>query len=371
MFRYIALILAFVAIIGLAEDHGNAAVILKEKNFDTEVKKFPHFVMFFAPWCGHCKKLGPTWQELAKKFNNDKNQTVAIAKVDCTVEKTLCQKQNIKGYPTIKLFKPGKEGENYSGGRSLEALTDHLTFPSPPKNESVISLSRKEFDLATKHDTPHFVMFFAPWCGHCKRLAPSWNKLAQSLKEENQSVTISKVDCTVETDICNAQKVSGYPTLKFINQGVISDYHGGRSTVELKEYVMSMLKSRSTLRPKESSHVLRLNGTTFEKSIKHGLSFIKFIKTKCEHCERLAQRWEELADLYIENEDVKISEFDCSEESEMAFCKEKGVTNFPTLVLYKNGEKISNYKGKQTLKALDEFIKAWMEEQSKKTHAEL
>jgi len=88
-------------------------------------------VEFYAPWCGHCKKLAPIYEEVAKKLKHNKN--LVIAKMDSTTNEV--SEVNIKGFPTIKFWPGGKKSApmDYDGERTEEGfvkwLKQHVTYP--------------------------------------------------------------------------------------------------------------------------------------------------------------------------------------------------------------------------------------------------
>ncbi|KAJ3396352.1 protein disulfide-isomerase precursor [Chytriomyces hyalinus] len=90
----------------------------------------------------------------------------------------------------------------------------------------VVTLTDKTFSKWVKGEALSLVEFYAPWCGHCKALAPEYEIAATELKADN--IKIAKVDCTVEKDTCSEVGVSGYPTLKVFRNGVAADYKGER-----------------------------------------------------------------------------------------------------------------------------------------------
>ena len=143
----------------LHED-GEDAVSLDEKMLEQYKKDHEYlFVDFYASWCSHCQKLMPTWEVLAEVMTEASlnkmdemeekrdpeedheytdedynhalkvNLPVAIGKVDCVTHSKLCnQQEDIRAYPTLRLFIDGKawSGSDYKGHRTVIEMVDWL-----------------------------------------------------------------------------------------------------------------------------------------------------------------------------------------------------------------------------------------------------
>jgi protein disulfide-isomerase A6 len=228
-------------------------VVLNAQTFDAKTADGVWMVEFYAPWCGHCKTLQPTWAQFATASKGKIN----VAKVDGSEERELAKRFGIRGFPTIKLIRDGKlydfnlqrtvkdftkfaevayaqvqakeipaapaapvPAEQIVGTAAVEAETGNAA-------KEVVILTEDNFDAETAAGD-WLVEFYAPWCGHCKRLAPIWDQLAE---QADESLRVGKVDCTTQNAVCSRFGVRGYPTIKLLRDGKPTDYSGGR-TVE-------------------------------------------------------------------------------------------------------------------------------------------
>jgi len=250
-----------------AAESDSDVIVLTDATID-KLKEGIWMVEFYAPWCGHCKRLAPTWDQFATAFKGKFN----VAKVDCTVEKDAAKTYEIKGFPTLKLFKNG-EVIPYSGARTLESFAKFVEenagvaglvsgLPEAPKDEPVKEVKKEEkpkeeekkaehatdsdvvvlttetFEEKTKEGT-WLIEFYAPWCGHCKKLAPTWEELATTAKGK---FGVAKVDCTIEKDLAQKYGVRGYPTIKLFTDGEVKDYKGQRAVADFVSFVESSAK---------------------------------------------------------------------------------------------------------------------------------
>lgn len=95
------------------------------------------------------------------------------------------------------------------------------------KKSDVVSLTKDTFSGFMKEHNLVLAEFFAPWCGHCKALAPKYEEAATELKWKN--IPLVKVDCTAEEDLCRDYGIEGYPTMKiFRGPEDTKPYRGAR-----------------------------------------------------------------------------------------------------------------------------------------------
>ncbi|KAI0089306.1 protein disulfide isomerase [Irpex rosettiformis] len=114
-------------------------------------------------------------------------------------------------------------------GASLFALFSFVTA------SDVINLTAENFDSVVNPEELILVEFFAPWCGHCKALAPHYEEAATALKDKK--IKLAKVDCVDQADLCQQNGIGGYPTLRVYRQGEFSPYSGSRNTEGLVSYM--------------------------------------------------------------------------------------------------------------------------------------
>lgn len=81
-------------------------------------------------------------------------------------------------------------------------------------------------------------------CGHCQRLAPTWEQLGEMLNEDDGNIRIAKVDCTTDSSLCSEHDVTGYPTLKFFKTGADEGvkFRGTRDLPTLTTFINEQLR---------------------------------------------------------------------------------------------------------------------------------
>lgn len=179
----------------------------------------------------------------------------------------------MKGFPTLKFFGANKKKPlDYSGGRDADSIVTYALKQQEKavkdrmgggssggssgkksggssgggqeskgtgSDKDVYVLEESNFnDLVIGSKDIWLVEFYAPWCGHCKKLEPEWNEAATKLKGQ---VKLGKVDATVESGLAQRFGVSGYPTIKVFGYGTKSDssakpYEAGREAQDIIKY---------------------------------------------------------------------------------------------------------------------------------------
>eukprot|EP00121_Abeoforma_whisleri_P014517 Awhi_evm1s13384 len=121
-----------------------------------------------------------------------------------------------------------------------------VTLLALVRASDVIVLTESNFDLIVNDKDFIVVEFYAPWCGHCKKLEPEWNKAAATLKRNNPPIPLAKVDATENGALASKFGVSGYPTIKIFRRGTPAEYGGPRDSAGIIKFLKSQVGPSAT-----------------------------------------------------------------------------------------------------------------------------
>jgi len=112
--------------------------------------------------------------------------------------------------------------------------------------KSNVQLTAKNFKGHVDGSKDAFIKFYAPWCGHCKSLAPKWDEMAEEFKDDDSMVI---ADYNVDAnDLPSGFEVRGFPTMFWVPAGgAPKKYEGGRETADLIKYVKDNHKVKDEL----------------------------------------------------------------------------------------------------------------------------
>uniref|UniRef100_A0AAY4AZC0 Protein disulfide-isomerase n=1 Tax=Denticeps clupeoides TaxID=299321 RepID=A0AAY4AZC0_9TELE len=146
------ILVAFLAAAAQASD----VLEFTDDDFDSRIGDHDLILVeFFAPWCGHCKRLAPEYEAAATRLKG----IAPLAKVDCTASTNVCSKYGVSGYPTLKIFRGGEDSGGYDGPRTADGIVSHLKKQAGPA--SVELNAEAEFEKFVGDRDASVVGFFA------------------------------------------------------------------------------------------------------------------------------------------------------------------------------------------------------------------
>ncbi|KAK9271311.1 hypothetical protein L1049_026901 [Liquidambar formosana] len=139
---------------------------------------------------------------------------------------------------------------------------------------TVLELDESNFDSAISAFDYVLVDFYAPSCGHCKRLSPQLDAAAPILTGLKPPIVIAKVDADKFTCLACKYDIDGYPTLKLFMNGVPVEYNGPRKAELLVQYLKKFVAPDVSILDSDASicSFVEASGTDFPIYIGFGLN---------------------------------------------------------------------------------------------------
>jgi len=112
-------------------------------------------------------------------------------------------------------------------------------------SSQVTQITAKTFSKELSSSSKYMIKFYADWCGHCKRLAPTWEEVASELAEtyDKDGVKVGKVEGSTERAVSSRFAITGFPTIYFVDGWNVRKYKGSRTKEDLLQFARGGYKN--------------------------------------------------------------------------------------------------------------------------------
>ncbi|KAF9267752.1 protein disulfide isomerase [Marasmius fiardii PR-910] len=208
---------------------------------------------------------------------------------------------------------------------------------------NVIDLSPDNWDKVVGQGKAGLIEFFAPWCGHCKNLAPVYEQLGDAFAHAKDKVYIAKIDADgVGKDLAKKYGVTGYPTLKWFDaSGKDEPYEGSRDIDGLAGFVTKASGVKSNIKPPPPPEYEILDYHSFD-DVALDLSknvLVTFTAPWCGHCKAMKPAYEKVGATFKPESDCVVANVDADDKKNADIAQRYGVKGFPTIKFFPKGSK--------------------------------
>ncbi|CAG7852820.1 Protein disulfide-isomerase tigA; Flags: Precursor [Serendipita indica DSM 11827] len=200
---------------------------------------------------------------------------------------------------------------------------------------NVLELTESDFDKHVGAGKPPALVEF----GHCKNLAPTYEKLGDAFSHAKDKVSIVKVDADGKGKALGSKYgVTGFPTLKWFN-GDGSEpeaYNGGRELEELASFVTKKTGVKSSIKPPPPAAVITADVDTFKEIVMDPKKdvLVAFTAPWCGHCKNMKPALEAVAQTFKPENDCIIVNIDADAQQNKGIAREFSVNSFPTIKFF-------------------------------------
>ena len=206
---------------------------------------------------------------------------------------------------------------------------------------NVLELVPDSFDGVIGQGKPGLVEFFAPWCGHCKNLAPVYEQVADAFAHAKDKVVVAKVDADgAGRPLGQKYGVTGYPTLKwFDSKGNAEPYEGGRDLDSIVDFISRKAGVKSNIKPPPPPETLILDHRTFDDVALDQTKdvIVTFTAPWCGHCKNLKPIYEQVAKDFKAEPNCVVANIDADAQDNKEIASRYGVASYPTIKFFPRG----------------------------------